>query len=272
MIVIILPPFLTRFSQNLHLYSLPYELQHTVGSCHERRSGFDGPWTTNPIKFDNEYFRNLLEIKWTPREWEGPLQYTDPTGKLMMLPTDLALIKDKKFLAYVKTYAKFQDEFFKDFAAAFSKLISLGCPHLQKKGGDGAVDEESDATKTFREFAMHGNLIRMKEIDGNPDPNAPETFTKRTSLHKSCYFGHDHVVGYILELGGDVSLADVDGDTPLHDAAKLGHTECVRLLVENGANANVKNRLGETPLSLASKLDCKDCANILKKSGKGFFC
>jgi len=27
----------------------------------------------------------------------GPLQYEDPSGKLMMLPTDMALIWDKKF-------------------------------------------------------------------------------------------------------------------------------------------------------------------------------
>ena len=185
----------------------------------------------------------------------------------MMLPTDLALVEDKKFFAYVKTYAKFQDEFFKDFATAFGKLISLG-----KKSKEETVDGQSEASKAFREYAMHGNLIRMKEIEGEPDPNAPENFTKRASLHKSAYFGHDHVVGYILGLGGDVSLQDVDGDTPLHDAARLGHTECVKLLLENGAKANVKNRKGETPLDLASKLDVKDSENLLKKSKGGIFC
>ena len=69
---------------------------HTLGSCHRSRSGFDGPWTTNPLKFDNEYFKNLLSIKWKPREWEGPLQYTDPTGKLMMLPTYVHNCRAKK--------------------------------------------------------------------------------------------------------------------------------------------------------------------------------
>lgn len=32
---------------------------HTVGRCHFVRSGFDGPWTSDPLKFDNEYYRNL---------------------------------------------------------------------------------------------------------------------------------------------------------------------------------------------------------------------
>ena len=31
---------------------------HTLGRCHKVRSGFDGPWTSNPLKFDAEYFRN----------------------------------------------------------------------------------------------------------------------------------------------------------------------------------------------------------------------
>ena len=26
---------------------------HTLGRCHKTRSGFDGPWTTNPLQFDN---------------------------------------------------------------------------------------------------------------------------------------------------------------------------------------------------------------------------
>lgn len=241
---------------------------HTVGSCHEGRSGFDGPWTSNPIKFDNEYFRNLLEIDWKPREWEGPLQYTDPSGKLMMLPTDLALIQDKKFLPFVKQYAKSQEDFFADFAVVFGKLIALGVKEdKQKDIAELGATNESEASRTFREFAMHGNLIRMKEIQGSPDPNAPEYFTNRTALHKAAYFGHHSVVEYVLQCGGDYSNVDVDGDTPLHDAARLGHTKCVQLLVDQGAKGNVKNRKGETPISLAKSIGSDDCLEILNKRG-----
>lgn len=232
-----------------------------MGSCHENRSGFDGPWTTEPTKFDNEYFTNLLNIKWTQREWEGPIQFTDPSGKLMMLPTDMALIEDEKFLVHVKKYAESQEEFFKDFAEVFGKLIALGCPKKKEP-----LTDESEATSTFRELAQHGNLIRMKEIEGKPDVNAPEYFTSRTALHKASSFGHYEVVDYILSLGGDVSLIDVDGDTPLHDAVKLGHTECVQLLVDAGAKDSVKNRRGETPITLAEKLDSDACLQILKRS------
>ena len=44
------------------------------------------------------------------------MQFEDPSGKLMMLPSDIALIQDKSFRQYVKMYAKDGDLFKKDFA------------------------------------------------------------------------------------------------------------------------------------------------------------
>lgn len=229
---------------------------HTCGSCHERRSGYDGPWTSCPTKFDNEYFVNLLNLKWTKRHWEGPLQYTDPTGTLMMLPTDMALVEDEVFAGYVMEYANDEELFFKDFAAAFAKLIALGCPqHCQPnyKGPNVVVEEEeSKDTKEFRDMCMHGNLIRLvaKEATGSPDPNSKEPFTLRTPLHKASYFGHEHVVEYLLELGVDVNAQDVEGDTPLHDACRLNHTEVINMLIKAGAKRNIKNVKGETATSI----------------------
>ncbi len=239
---------------------------HTVGSCHENRSGFDGPWTTCPTQFDNEYFVNLVKLKWTEREWDGPLQYTDVTGKLMMLPTDLALIQDAAFLKHVKVFAKDQDKFFEHFAIAFGKLIALGCPaHVQPDAKTIDVQEESVEDKDFRDMAMHGNLIRMKEIPGNPNPNSVEYFTNRTPMHKACFFGHDHVVSYLLECGADVNVVDVEGDTPLHDAAKLGHTACVKLLLEAGASTKVANKKNQTPLDLAKSIGSDELVAMIQK-------
>ena len=101
---------------------------HTLGKCNKNRSGFDGPWTKTPLTFNNEYFKNLLEIEWTMREWEGPPQYTDPSGELMMLKTDIALINDPEMKKIVEEYAADEKKFFDDYAAAFGKLMALGCP------------------------------------------------------------------------------------------------------------------------------------------------
>mmetsp|Transcript_159498 Transcript_159498/g.306099 ORF Transcript_159498/g.306099 Transcript_159498/m.306099 type:complete len:357 (-) Transcript_159498:219-1289(-) len=105
---------------------------HGLGACHTDRSGYWGPWTRAPTTISNEYFRELLENTWTIKTthkgqpWTGPMQYEDPTGDLMMLPSDLVLIQDKAFRKYVEIYAKDQDVFLKDFSAVCGKLFSLG--------------------------------------------------------------------------------------------------------------------------------------------------
>ncbi len=84
---------------------------HTLGRCHKERSGFEGPWTSNPLIFDNSYFKELLS-----GEKEGLLQ----------LPSDIALLKDPVFLPLVEKYAADEDAFFEDYAEAHLKLSELG--------------------------------------------------------------------------------------------------------------------------------------------------
>jgi len=101
---------------------------HSLGRCHPDRSGWDGPWTNAPITFSNLYFVELKNNKWKKKKWSGPEQYEDKTGTLMMLPTDMALLWDRKFRKFVDLYAKDEEKFNQDFAAAFSKLLELGVP------------------------------------------------------------------------------------------------------------------------------------------------
>ncbi|KAL5557245.1 hypothetical protein UlMin_039481 [Ulmus minor] len=84
---------------------------HTLGRAHPERSGFDGPWTVEPLKFDNSYFVELLKGVSEP---------------LLKLPTDNALLDDPKFHPYVELYAKDEDAFFKDYAESHKKLSELG--------------------------------------------------------------------------------------------------------------------------------------------------
>jgi len=103
---------------------------HALGRCHTDRSGFDGPWTHSPTVVTNDYFRLLLDDKeWDFRAWKGPQQYQDKSTKsLMMLPTDMALVKDQSFKKYVEAYAKDNDVFFEDFANVICTLFELGVP------------------------------------------------------------------------------------------------------------------------------------------------
>ncbi|KAK9094266.1 hypothetical protein Scep_025735 [Stephania cephalantha] len=61
------------------------------GRSHKERSGFEGPWTENPLVFDNSFYKVLLEPK------EG----------LLMLPTEKVLLEDLAFHLYVEKYVDF---------------------------------------------------------------------------------------------------------------------------------------------------------------------
>ncbi|CAH0001061.1 unnamed protein product [Clonostachys byssicola] len=102
---------------------------HALGRCHRDRSGFDGPWTFSPTVLTNDFYRLLVEEKWQWKKWEGPKQYEDVATKtLMMLPTDMTLVTDKKFRPFTEKYAKDNDAFFADFSAVVLKLFELGVP------------------------------------------------------------------------------------------------------------------------------------------------
>ena len=87
----------------------------------------------------------------------------DMETELMMLPTDMALQQDPHFSPWVKKYAENKDLFFRDFAAAFAKLLELGIQRdslgritnadnekggyhsaSKKKGEPGAIRKTSD--------------------------------------------------------------------------------------------------------------------------------
>jgi len=100
---------------------------------------FVGPWTFSENTTSNEYFRLLLEERWSlkvshnGKPWDGPDQYEDKTGKLMMLPSDMALLHDPDLRVWVEHYAANEDDFFRDFAKAFAKLLELGVPFAATK-------------------------------------------------------------------------------------------------------------------------------------------
>lgn len=74
---------------------------HALGRCHATASGYIGPWTPTPTVFNNLYFVLLKDLKWTPNPKSAKFQYQDPSGKLMMLPSDLVLIEDAGFKTFV---------------------------------------------------------------------------------------------------------------------------------------------------------------------------
>lgn len=58
---------------------------------------------------------------------KGAVEFEDDSTKtLMMLPTDMALVVDKRFKSYVDKHAAYQDLFFNDFSTVLTNLFELG--------------------------------------------------------------------------------------------------------------------------------------------------
>lgn len=85
---------------------------HSLGRAHEERSGFDGPWTHNPLVFDNSYYKEVLK--------------DSPDAGILRLESDHALADEPALKEQVELYARDQDAFFADYMKAHVKLSELG--------------------------------------------------------------------------------------------------------------------------------------------------
>jgi len=238
---------------------------HTLGRCHITRSGYDGPWTRNPLKFDNTYFKNLIHLEWKPRVWDGPLQYEDvQTGELMMLPTDMCLVTDPKFREIVELYAKDEALFFKEFAVAYHKLLTLG---VTRPSNPTSKTPKDQANLDFMEAAMHGSVSVVQKLSKVCDVHCAEKSSGRTALHKAAFWGHVQVINFLVkDCKLDVNSRDFNGDTPLHDAVRFGHKSVVETLLKAGSIVSIKNRDGDCTLGVARKYNQIELIPILEKA------
>lgn len=104
-------------------------------------SGIEGPWTSEPTKFDNKYFQYLVDFDWEAVEGQGghhqwrvvgtdspQAPAADPASvamqDVMMLTTDVALAVDMEYNEYVKEFAQNETAFFEAFEVAWYKLVT----------------------------------------------------------------------------------------------------------------------------------------------------
>ena len=90
-------------------------------------SGIEGQWTSNPFRWDNEYFVQLVEDDYILETGPGgaPQWRNNKTGYLMMT-TDLALLEDESYREIVETFAESQETLDIVFGNVWEKLMSQG--------------------------------------------------------------------------------------------------------------------------------------------------
>jgi len=72
--------------------------------------------------------------------------------------------------------------------------------------------------------SRQGNLERVKEIiEKKPDQASAKDNRNCTPIHFAADSGQLEVIKYLLSKGAELSVKDVDGDTPLNWAVYSGH-------------------------------------------------
>jgi len=128
---------------------LPYQSPCGESVTHEKvgsgkftvSAGFEGPWTSRPSTWDNEYFQNLVKYEW--EKWVGPgghwqWRISNSTDERMMLTSDLALLQDP-FRQYVDEFAADMDKFNAAFEDGWNDLTMI------KGGGTWAKTPRCDS-------------------------------------------------------------------------------------------------------------------------------
>lgn len=93
--------------------------------------------------------------------------------------------------------------------------------------------------------ASDGNVDYVRELisSGAHTPNDKDP-NGYTPLHAATSYGHTDLLRYLLNNGGDISIADNDGDTLLHIVEDL---KTAQMLVEEfNADWKAKNEEGQT--------------------------
>jgi len=92
-------------------------------------SGFEGPWTTRPTKWDNEFYQMLLGKEWEKHtgpggHWQWRIKdAAGPLAGLIRLTSDMALLSDPEYLDIVKEFST-NMRFNEAFDSAWFKLTT----------------------------------------------------------------------------------------------------------------------------------------------------
>ncbi len=150
---------------------------------HSITSGLEGAWTTEPAKWDSNFFENLFGYEWKQVESPGGAKQWTPTetsanGTVpdahdssrrhapMMLTTDLALREDPVYASISKRFQANPDEFADAFARAWYKLTHRDMGPVSRYLGPLVPDEpllwQDPVPEADHELIGHQDIDSLK--------------------------------------------------------------------------------------------------------------
>ena len=112
----------------------------------------------------------------------------------------------------------------------------------------------------------HHRLVSLL-VHNEVDPNIVNKKNGTSALMQASENGHYKIVEFLLSIGCNPDLQNIDGDTPMHLATVNGHYTIAELLLENGGNPNIPDNDGWTPLMVASLEGQSKIVELLLQKG-----
>jgi len=130
-----------------------YKNSHGSGMAGDATtSGIEGAWTQHPTQWNSEYIDNLFNYEWEMYkgpggkwQWKPKDGNADKTpdahdpnkmNTLMMMTTDVALVKDPDYRVIMEKFRANPDEFGQAFAKAWYKLVHRDMGPISRLVGD----------------------------------------------------------------------------------------------------------------------------------------
>jgi len=152
---------------------------HAFGKCHGDNvmtSGFEGPWTTAPSQWTNQFITGMLDEEWeqvfNPSQTAVQWRTKDRTSNLastMRLTSDLALVNDDTYMTLVKHWVCDQQKLDVAFAASWKKLVESGggwLPEADRRcePQSKATGQQADPNKNTH--SVCATMTQNEDVDG----------------------------------------------------------------------------------------------------------
>ncbi|TRY72355.1 hypothetical protein TCAL_03404 [Tigriopus californicus] len=144
-----------------------------------------------------------------------------------------------------------------------------GCLLLILDHDSSQVREASNDGKTpLLNATLHGRLPRVLHLIRHGAELNVRDKKRQTALHLAAKFGHEAIIGRLLDMNANPLVKEENGRTPLHLSAQNGHLEtCRQLSILPKVDLNTKDANGMTCLHLCAFKENADCLKCLIDAG-----